>query len=197
MVWAFLIGFLLTCCWDDGVLGCWATRQLDPPTWTGAATKVHYLGSYLHLALLESTHASDEPGRVLPAGRSVSNSSRVGSEAPWRCRHPGRRLPVLHQTAWSRGTPRPPRGQAGRTPLWIPPRCLEAAWTRHTCPAVPPCRRTPVGGRSVECGGVESAGLTRGGRTVGTHQHSAMVWLTRVIFSCSHSDTRSGQRSCQ
>lgn len=161
-------------------------------TWTGAATKVHYLGYYLHLALKESTHVSDETGSVLPEGRSLSNSSRVESEAPWRCPHPGRPLPVLHQTAWSRGTPRPPRGQAGKTPLWIPPHCPVATWTRHTCPAVPPCRRTPVGGRSAECGGVESAGLTRGGRTVGTQQHIAIFTLILVNFSFSRCDSRSG-----
>lgn len=105
--------------------------------------------------------------------RCISNSSRVESEAPWRCRRPGRRLLVLHQTAWSLGTPRPPEGQAGKTPLWILPHCLEASWTRQTCPAVPPCRRTPVGGPSVERGGGESAGLTRGGHTV-----EAGIWKT-------------------
>lgn len=111
----------------------------------------------------------------------ISNSSKVESGAPWRCHRPARRLRVLRQTAWSRGRPRPPTGQAGKTPLWIPPRCLEAIWTRHSCPAVPPCHRTPEGGPSVEGGGVESAGLTRGGCTV-----RAEIWNMPVIqsFSC-------------
>lgn len=108
----------------------------------------------------------------------ISNSSRVESAAPWRCHRPARRQPVLRQTAWSRGRPRPPTGQAGKTPLWTPPRCLEATWTRHACPAVPPCHRTPEGAPSVERGGVESAGPTRAGCTV-----RAEIWKTSA-----HSD---------
>lgn len=167
-----------------------ATCPLEPPTWR---TVCILPWKSLHTFQMKR-EASSRPRRW------ISNSSRVESGAPGRSRRPARRQPVLRPAAWSRGGPRPPTGQAGKTPLWIPPRCPEATWTRRACPAVPPCRRTPEGGPSVECGGAESAGPTRAGRTVGAEirvRVRVRVTWTPATQSFSCGDQHRAQKKCK
>jgi len=110
----------------------------------------------------------------------ISNRSKVASAAPWRCRRPAC-WPALLQKAWSLAAPPPLVDQAGRTPLWIPPRSPAALSATQTSPVGPRCRRTRLAEPTAGCSGAESAGPSRGGRTVrgdGTDSDTdTVIWL--------------------
>lgn len=113
----------------------------------------------------------------------ISNSSRVGSAALWRCHRPAH-WPAVLQTAWSLGAPCPLVDPAGRTPLWTPPRIRAAVWTKHTCPADLRCRRTPPAGPTGGCSDAESTGLIHGGCTA---RRDSKKWHVSDVFCISSS----------